>query len=128
MRRIVAATLVLALLAAVGGVLALRWYRGEQNEPLPEKRGSSTVEFVPEPPPPKRPAKFVRNEPWPLYGYNAARTRFAPEFRHRPPYRAVWSFRSGNVLEFPPVVVYSRVIFAQQRGRVFALRASNGKV
>ena len=119
---------VLVLLVAAGGLLAARWYRAEQNEPLPERRASSTDEFVPtEPPAVERPRRFVRNEPWPLYGYNAARVRFAPEFRHRPPYRGVWSFRSGNVLEFPPIVAYDRVIFTQQRGRLFALRSWDGK-
>ncbi len=67
--------LALLLLAALGGVLALRWYRGEQNEALPERRGSSTVEFVPEPPPPEPPPRFVRNEPWPLYGYEKKMSR-----------------------------------------------------
>jgi outer membrane protein assembly factor BamB len=120
---------VLVLLAAVGGVLGLRWYRHEQNAPLPEKRGSPTVEFnTTQEPSRPRPKEFVRNEPWPLYGYNAARTRDAADLHHRPPYRGLWSFRSGNVIEFPPIVVYDRVIFTQQRGRLFALRAENGKI
>jgi outer membrane protein assembly factor BamB len=128
-KRVLVALVVLVLIAAAGGLLALRWYRNEQNAPLPEKRGSPTVEFRPtEPPAPPRPKKFVRNEPWPLYGYNAARTRDAVDLRHRPPYRGVWSFRSGNVIEFPPIVVYDRVIFTQQRGRLFAVRAQDGKI
>ena len=70
----------------------------------------------------------MRNEPWPLYGFDVARSRYASDLHHRPPYRAVWSFRAGNMLEFPPIVVYDRVIFTQQRGRLFALRTRDGKV
>lgn len=129
MRRTLAAAAVVGLLVAVAGLVAARWYGNEQRAPLPEKRGSSTVEFDPaEPPAVRRPRRFVRNEPWPLYGFNSARTRFAPDFDLRPPYRAVWSFRAGNIIEFPPIVVYDRVIFTQQRGRVFALRTRDGEV
>lgn len=130
MKKFVIAAAVLALIGVLGGYVALRWYRSEQrSQPLPETRGSSTIEFVTtEPPAQKRPEPVVRNEPWPLYGFNAARTRYAPDLHHRPPYRAVWTFRSGHIIEFPPIVVYNRVIFTQQRGRLFAVRADDGKI
>ena len=128
MKRLLAVLVLLVLLAVAGGGAALWWVRSHEDDPLPEKRASSTDEFVPKEPPTTRSARFVRNEPWPLYGYDAARTRYGAPFRHRPPYRGVWSFRAGNILEFPPVVAYDRVIFTQQRGRLFALRTKDGKI
>jgi len=112
---------------AIGAAAVYVWYRHEQNKPLPEKRGSSTEEFVTTAPVAKpRPQAVVRTEPWPTYGYDDQRTRFAPDLHHRPPYRALWSYRTGGLLEYPPIVAYGRVVALQGRGRVVALDAKSG--
>jgi outer membrane protein assembly factor BamB len=63
-----------------------------------------------------------------MYGLDEQRTRNAPQFALRPPFRDVWRFRAHGVLEFPPVVGYGRVFFEQGRGHVFALDAKSGHV
>jgi outer membrane protein assembly factor BamB len=117
----------LALLVAAGAVAAGLW---AWNETRPKTfRGSSTVEFVPQRKPPraKRPKKEVIREPWPTYGYDLARTRVAP-YALRPPFRVLWTVRTGNILEFPPVIAHGRVFVGQQRGRFFAIDADTGEV
>ena len=48
----------------------------------------------------------VVDVPWPTYGYDQARTRYAPAFQHRPPYEQVWRFNTRKLIEFPPVIAY----------------------
>ena len=118
--------LVLLLLAVGTGVGLWAW-----NETRPkEVRGSATVEFVPfdRPGVVARPRTLVLSEPWPTYGYDARRTHVSEEFKLRPPFRRLWYVRSGNILEFPPVVAYGRVLFTQGRGRVFSVQAKTGRV
>jgi outer membrane protein assembly factor BamB len=128
-RRIVLIAVVLLGLLVAGGVLA--WFK--LSEEPPEVRGSSTVEFVTTAPaqlPGKpRPPKVVLAEPWPTYGYDVARTRNASQFTAvKPPFRKLWTVRSGSLLEFPPVVSGGRVFVSQQHGRVLAINAKNGNV
>jgi outer membrane protein assembly factor BamB len=122
-RLLIGSALVLALAVGLGALWA--W-----NETRPkEVRGSPTVEFTPvrKPPKAKRPKREVLREPWPTYGYDLARTRVAG-FKLRPPFRVVWTVRTGNILEFPPVIAHGRVFVGQQRGRFFAVDAVTGKV
>ena len=126
MKRAAIVVAVLLLIAIVGAAIA---YRIASREPA-DVRGSSTVEFEPtqEPAVEKREPRVVANTPWPLYGYNAARTRTASEFELRPPYRKIWARRLGNIVEFPPVVAYDALYVAQWRGRLFKFRARDGKI
>jgi outer membrane protein assembly factor BamB len=64
---------------------------------------------------------------WPTYGYDAQRLRAPPVFRHRPPFRRLWTFHGGTLLEFPPVVGYGRVYITTFTGRLVALVAATGK-
>ncbi len=115
------AMLLVAVIAA-GGL-----YYHEQTKTR-EKRGSSTQEFVPSAPPAKkRPVKSIETVPWPMYGYDPARTHLAAQFKLRPPYRKIWTLRVGNIIEFPPVVGYGQVFVNQFRGRFFVVDADTGK-
>ena len=49
-----------------------------------------------------------------------------PGSRHRPPYRTIWRFRGGSLLEFPPVVAYRRLFFANNSGVMWAISAETG--
>jgi outer membrane protein assembly factor BamB len=100
--------------------------RGEGGRTI---RGSSTDEFVvtDEPGARPEPPRRVNATPWPTYGHDDARTHFAP-FAHRPPYRGRWMVRTGYYIEFPPAVVYGRVLVAQLRGRVLSVHADTGEV
>jgi outer membrane protein assembly factor BamB len=116
-----AGTLVLVLIGLAAAFVLYRQHQGRNIH------GSSSVEFVttapPAPPPPPAELSTV---PWPLYGYDSARTRFAPTFRHRPPYRTIWRFQASSLLEFPPVVAYGRLFFAGNSGVMWAISAQTG--
>ena len=109
-------------LVALGGAGFL--YRKHQGRDI---RGSSSVEFVQtEPKAAKEPVGVI----WPMYGYDAARLRAPLGFKVHPPFRRapVWTFRAQALLEFPPVIAYSRIYIVNNSGTVFALHQQSGKV
>ena len=117
-----------ACLASVtaGGIFAWKWmYERPGNV-----RGSTTVEWRPADAPRarRRPARILVEQPWTTYGYDRARTHFAPDFQVRPPFRRLWMLRTGYYIEFPPAVAYGRVYVAQLKGRFFAVDAKDGRV
>ena len=65
---------------------------------------------------------------WPTYGYDEARSRVAPGYKLRPPFRQVWQFRARHYIEFPPAVAYGRIYVAQQAGRFFAVNTKTGRI
>ena len=93
-------------------------------------RGSAATEFetTEAPGATTRPEEEVRTVPWPTYGYDNARTRYAPDFDLRPPYRVRWRVNGGSLLEFPPVIGYGRLYLATNLGRFLAVDAETGKV
>src|SRR5206468_143997 len=99
-------------------------YRKHQGRDI---RGSSSVEFVQTEP---KAAKEPVGVTWPMYGYDAARLRAPLGFKVHPPFRRapVWTFRAQALLEFPPVVAYSRIYIVNNAGTVFALHQQSGKV
>ena len=115
---------VAALTLGVGTALgAWAWHEKRDRNVL----GSPTKEFVPTLRPKKRPPKQIAEEPWPLYGYNVERTRYAP-FRMRPPYEGLWSLRARGPLEPPPVVAYGKVFITSARGILYAINSRTGRV
>ena len=124
MRKVV---LGLAALALVGVLVAgglFVWIRKQESRNV---RGSSTVEFVPTEPAAPPPNPELSKVPWPTYGYDDARTRFANGVDMRPPFRAVWRFRAQSLVEFPPAVAYRRLYFANNSGAFFSISARTGK-
>ena len=119
----VAAGVLLVLAAAAAG--AAWWWNERETRDV---RGSPTQEFVPTETTRARPAAEVQEEPWPTYGFDVARTRFAEPFGHRPPYRRLWTMRAGSLLEFPPVVAYGRLYVSTIKGELFAVSTQNGKI
>jgi outer membrane protein assembly factor BamB len=112
----------LLVLIAGGAAALFALVRLEQSEDV---LGSSTVEFVPtEVPEPAAPP--IPGVAWPTYGFNQERLRTVG-FRHRPPFRRVWTFRAGALVEFPPVIAYNRLYFANNFGVFFAVNADTGK-
>ena len=90
---------------------------------------------VPPPPPPPPPApKPPRkprptDDPWPLYGYDLARTRFFPRgARLDPPLNVGWRFHDGALLEFPPVIDDNTLYFEDANGWASALSSTNGRL
>jgi outer membrane protein assembly factor BamB len=111
------------LLAALAG-LAVAYYLHVKHASR-DIKGSSTVEFVTTeaaPPPPKEPGIA-----WPTYGHDAERQRFANGISLAPPFRRLWTFRAQSLVEFPPVIGYGRLYFANNAGVFFAVGAKNGR-
>lgn len=65
---------------------------------------------------------------WPMYRFDAQRTGWNPDLRHRPPYDVIWSYGARSLLEFPPSVADGRLFFGNIRGAFVGLKASNGRV
>ena len=127
MKKRIAIGLVLAVVLAAGALAAL-WYRDQTEEKV--VRGSPSVEFVTtdRPGERKRPKKAVTQRPWPMFGYDPARTQVAADFRHRPPYRILWHVETRHYIEFPASVSRGRVFVANQKGFFFAIDGRRGKV
>jgi outer membrane protein assembly factor BamB len=82
----------------------------------------------PSPPPPRRrPKPHPTDDPWPLYGYDLARTRFFPDgTKLDPPLHVGWRFFDGALLEFPPVIYDNTLYFEDEHGWASALSSTNG--
>ncbi|MEK6274756.1 MAG: PQQ-binding-like beta-propeller repeat protein [Actinomycetota bacterium] len=117
--------LVVAVATLVAGAAVGGWAWHEKRDRT--VRGSPTTEFVPTEKPKKRPRKELSEEPWPLYGYNVERSRFAP-FHLRPPFAGLWAFKANGPLEPPPVIAYGRVFISNGRGVLFAINARRGRI
>jgi outer membrane protein assembly factor BamB len=119
--------LILLVLGALGAAAGLYYHDQTKKKTV---RGSSSVQFVStdKPGEKRRPPRAVEEMPWPMYGYDVARSHVAADFRHRPPFRRVWARETGDYIEFPPVVADNRVFVANQHGDFLAIRAKTGKV
>jgi len=112
---------VLVALGAGGAALVLHVRDAGRNVV-----GSSTVEFHPTP----APKPVLQNAgaiAWPTYGRGGARLRAVDGVGLRPPYRRVWTWHGGALLEFPPVVADGRLFLSTFDGRFYALDAQTGR-
>jgi outer membrane protein assembly factor BamB len=77
----------------------------------------------------KQKPKKPKTLDWPIYGYDQARTRYLPVKSLDPPFgSSLWSFQSGKLLEFQPIVVRGSVYFMDKDGMFYALNARGGRV
>jgi outer membrane protein assembly factor BamB len=65
---------------------------------------------------------------WPLYGYNAQRTRYMPNAHVQPPYRRTWLFRGNSLIEFQPVLGKGILFVIENNGTLAAINAQTGRV
>lgn len=80
-------------------------------------------------PPATKPPPAPIDRPWPLYGYNLARTRVFPGgAKLNPPFRVGWHYNDGALLEFPPVLAGNTLYFEDADGWARALRTTDGTV
>jgi outer membrane protein assembly factor BamB len=75
----------------------------------------------------KQPAKSETVD-WPRFGFDVGRSKFLDAPRVRPPFRKVWKFKGGELIEFPPIAVGNRLYFIDNAGVYVALDARTGKV
>jgi outer membrane protein assembly factor BamB len=119
-RRLLIVLAGLAVLVA-GLIAGLVIYRVHQERDV---RGSSTAEFHPTKPP--KPPPAGTKGPWPMYGFDATRTR-AVDLALRPPFRPIWRYGAGSLVEFPPAIGYNRLYFSTNAGRFAAINMKTGK-
>ncbi len=62
-----------------------------------------------------------------MYGYDAARSHVAADFRHRPPFRPLWRVETGWFVEFPPAIGDGHVFVGNLRGRFLAIQSETGR-
>jgi len=120
MRRRLLIVLAVVAVLLLGGVAAIVIYRlhGEGNI-----RGSSTEEFTISTTAAKPPPLGI---PWPQYGFDATRDR-AVQLALRPPFRRVWSYHAGSLVEFPPSIGYGRLYLSTNSGKFTAVNMKTGK-
>ena len=109
------AVLVVGVVAAV----VIHRLQGEGNI-----RGSSTEEFTlptrrPKPPPP--PGRRGRSTA------STRRTTARSQLALRPPFRKVWAYGAGSLVEFPPSIGYGRLYFSTNSGKFAAVNMKTGK-
>ena len=121
---------IVALVLVLGAGVAVAGYAVWKERHPGTIRGSGSTEFdtTEEPGVSTRPETRVREIPWPTYGYDDQRSRYAPAFHLRPPFRQLWKRKVFSLLEFPPVVAYGRLYVANNDGGFYAVAAKNGKV
>src|SRR5438128_2024424 len=122
-KALVALAAVILLLA--GALTAFVLYREHQGRNI---RGSSTVEFVTTEIPKQRRLAELVSVPWPTYGYDQERVRFAQGIELRPPYRRLWVSGGESLLEYPPAVAFGRLYLTSNTGHVRSLSTRTGKV
>src|ERR1700737_4849651 len=123
MKRIALAITAIVLVGA-GVVSAFVLYRKHQGRDI---RASSSVEYVttvaPAPPNPE-----LSTVPWPTYGRVPEQTRDAAGLGLKPPFRKIWSYHAGSLVEFPPAVGYGRLFFGTNAGDLDSINARTGKL
>jgi outer membrane protein assembly factor BamB len=110
--------LAVALLAVVGGAAGIAYDALKR----PADIHNPNVAFHAQKP---KVAKAKRVN-WPLYGYDRARTRYLPAKGVRPPFRKVWRYKDGPLLEFPPTIAGGKLYLVNNSGFAVALDADSG--
>src|SRR6478672_3862840 len=121
MRRVLVVLLGILVLLA-GGIAAVVVYRLHQEGNI---RGSSTDEFT-LPTTTAKPVATPLHVSWPQYGFDATRDR-SVQLALRPPYRKVWWYGAGSLVEFPPAIGYGRLYFSTNSGKFAAVSMKTGK-
>src|SRR5207302_1836708 len=82
------------------------------------------VEFTPTTP--QKPKLVAETFKWPLYGYTPDRARYL-NADIRPPYREIWEYKSGSLIEFQPILVNGVLYVVPNNGEARAIDAKTGK-
>ena len=121
-RRRVITVAVAAAIAAGAGVGLYQWLKRPADVSNPD------VEFVEQDDQPIHREPVDKTVDWPTYGYNSQRTRYFPTKVVNAPFGSSdWSFHTGKLLEFSPIVVDDRLYFMDIDTNFYALDAETGK-
>jgi outer membrane protein assembly factor BamB len=119
-RRLLIALAVLVVLAAgLGAAYVIHRQHEDRNI-----RGSSTVEFVPTKPPTVK--QLSLTVPWPMFGLTTTRTR-SVALAVAPPFRKLWTYHAGSLVEFPPSIGYGRMYVSTNSGKFAAVNLKTGR-
>lgn len=77
---------------------------------------------------PQRKAPKAKTVNWPVFGYDASRTKSLKANDVGPPLKKRWSWDSKELMEFSPVVANGRIYGINNDSLTFALDADTGKV
>lgn len=124
-------TVAVVLLIIVGGVVAVVLAHKPGNVSHPDLSfttpTTTTTPAVTVTTPARKPVvvdRFV----WPLYGFNAARTRdFTGAANLHPPFRRGWRFGGNALIEFPPVIDGHTLYFIDDGATAKAVNATTGR-
>jgi outer membrane protein assembly factor BamB len=125
---------VVAIAVAVGVLVFVHSARTQEHRPpavpLPVAEPPTALPpTLPPPPPAPKPRPRATDDPWPMYGYDLARTRLFPHGGNLDlPLRVGWKFWDGALLEFPPVVYDNTLYFEDANGWASALSSTNGRL
>jgi outer membrane protein assembly factor BamB len=119
-RRLAIALLSAGTVAIVaGGIVAYELLK------RPPDIHNADVPFKPQKKPQKPKARTVN---WPMFGLNAARTRYLPAKGVKPPYKLIWHYNDRPLIEFPPVYANGRLYFVDNSANAYSLDAHTGKI
>ena len=65
---------------------------------------------------------------WPMFGFDRARTRNLQVTGVRPPFKTIWKYEAGVLLEFPPVYARGRLYLIDNDAQLKSLDPDTGKV
>jgi outer membrane protein assembly factor BamB len=125
------AAVVLAALAVGSAVFALTRPPADVSNPDVAFHDEPTATAAPDTPAPKAGSKRadpLRNFVWAGYGYSKDRRKYLPASTVlRPPYRRVWTYPGGVLLEFPPVMAEGKLFLLKNNGALHAIDKRTGK-
>jgi outer membrane protein assembly factor BamB len=112
---ILAALVLVGAGAAVGAYLAFFQPAGDVSHPNVEFTNPTKAKKV----------RVGENFVWPIYGYDEQRTRDLDVNLH-PPFRYLWTYKSGHLIEFQPVLAGGLLYFVKNDGYAIAISAKTG--
>jgi outer membrane protein assembly factor BamB len=98
---------------------------GNVSHPNVEFTAPKTATTPAQPPPPQH---RDTGYDWPLYGYDASRTRYLGGVNLRPPFARVWTLPGSHLIEFQPVLASGRLYFQKNNGELYSVSAQTGLV
>ncbi len=110
--------------ACLLGLGALATYSVYSQLDRPHDIRNSNVAFVKDQQADEHPIRGAVS--WPWFGFDRARTKHLDAPRLRPPFRQLWRYQRGALLEFTPVATHGRIFGVDNNAVAFALRAKRG--
>jgi outer membrane protein assembly factor BamB len=120
---------VLVLLVGAAAVFGLTRQPGDVSNPGVEFRAEPTATPVPEQAPKAKTGDPLDSFVWPDYGYTKDRRHYLPaSFAVRPPFKRGWTHVAPVLLEFPPIMLGTRLINIDNSALASAFDKRTGKL